>query len=71
MSLPFERLRTLLKNFGRLRAEGWDLPATALIIVILLAGVLSKMNEAGWAVLTMVVLCLLLVTFRRGPRTPQ
>ena len=39
-----------------------------LIIAILLTGILSKLNEAGWAIVTVVLLCVLLGGLPRRPR---
>jgi hypothetical protein len=39
-----------------------------LIIAILLTGILSKLNEAGWAIVTVVLLCVLLAGLHRRPR---
>jgi hypothetical protein len=39
-----------------------------LIIAILLTGILSKLNEAGWAIVTVVLLCVLLAGLPRRPR---
>ena len=42
-----------------------------LIIAILLTGILSKLNEAGWAIVTVLVLCLLLAGLHQRPRVPS
>lgn len=39
-----------------------------LIIAILLTGILSKLNEAFWAIVTVVILCVLLAGLHRRPR---
>ena len=48
-------------------ARRWDLSAVLLIIAILLTGILSKLNEAGWAIVTIVILCGLLAGLHRRP----
>jgi hypothetical protein len=39
-----------------------------LVVTILLTGILSKLNEAGWAIVTVVLLCILLAGLHRRPR---
>jgi hypothetical protein len=39
-----------------------------LIIAILLTGILSKLNEAFWAIVAVVLLCVLLIGLHRRPR---
>jgi hypothetical protein len=39
-----------------------------LIIAIILTGILTKLNEAGWAVVTVILLCILLAGLPRRPR---
>jgi hypothetical protein len=39
-----------------------------LILAIVLTGILSKSNEAFWAIVTLVLLCILLVGLHRRPR---
>lgn len=39
-----------------------------LIIAILLTGILSKLNESFWAIVTVVILCGLLAGLHRRPR---
>ena len=39
-----------------------------LISAILLTGILSKLNEASWAMVTVVIVCLLLAGLHRRPR---
>jgi len=43
------------------------LGAALVIIGILLTGILSKLNEAGWAIVTVTVLCCLLAGLHRRP----
>jgi hypothetical protein len=56
------------RKFSRDWAQRWDLGAVLLIIAILLTGILSKLNEAGWAIVTVLVLCLLLAGLHQRPR---
>ncbi|HLG83404.1 MAG TPA: hypothetical protein VKY22_20495 [Bradyrhizobium sp.] len=39
-----------------------------LIIAVLLTGILSKLNHAWWAIVTVVALCFLLIGLHRRPR---
>jgi hypothetical protein len=62
----------LWRKFSRDWALRWDfgdLGAVLLIIGFLLTGILSKLNEAGWAIVTIIVLCCLLAGLHRhlGP----
>jgi hypothetical protein len=56
------------QKFGREWARRWDLGAVLLILAILLTGILSKLNEAFWALVTAVMLCILLVGLHRRSR---
>jgi len=56
------------RKLGRDWATRWDLGAVLLIIAILLTGILSKLNEAFWAIVTLVLLCALLVGLHRRSR---
>jgi hypothetical protein len=49
-------------------ARRWDLGAVLLIGAILVTGILSKLNEAGWAIVTVVLVCVLLIGLHRRPR---
>ena len=64
-------LKGLWRKFSRNPARRWDfgdLGAVLLIIAMLLTGILSKLNEAGWAIVTVLVLCLLLAGLHQRPR---
>ena len=64
-------LKALWRKFSRDFTRRWgfgDLGAALLIIGILLTGILSKLNEAGWAIVSVIVLCCLLAGLHRRPR---
>lgn len=70
MALKELALKEHWRKFSRDWARRWDfgnLAAVLLIIAILLTGTLSKLNEAGWAIVTVVVLCCLLAGPHRWP----
>ena len=50
-------------KFTRSWAQRWDLGALLLILAILLTGILTKLNEAWWAILTVLGLCVLLAGY--------
>jgi len=52
------------KKFVDNRVEPWDLRAAVLVAVMLIAGFLIKLDEAWWAVVAAVVLCLGAVAVR-------
>jgi hypothetical protein len=62
------RLKGHWRKLGRDWARRWDLGATLLITAILLTGILSKLDEAYWAVVTAVLVCVLLAGLHRRPR---
>jgi hypothetical protein len=59
--------RKLSRDWARRWDPRWDLGAVLLISAILLTGILSKLNEASWAIVTVVILCLLLAGLHRRP----
>jgi hypothetical protein len=63
-------LKGLWRKFSRDWTRRWDFGdgAALLIIGILLTGVLSKLNEAGWAIVSVIVLRFLLAGLHRRPR---
>jgi hypothetical protein len=63
-----ERWRKFSRDLARRWNPRWDLGAVLLIIAILLTGILSKLNEAFWAIVTVVILCVLLAGLHRRPR---
>jgi hypothetical protein len=46
------------KRFVDSHVEPWDLRALVLVVVMLIAGFLIKLDEAWWAIAAAVVLCL-------------
>jgi hypothetical protein len=56
------------RRIGRDWARRWDLRAVLLIVAILLTGILSKLNEALWAIVTVLALCVLLAGLHRRAR---
>jgi hypothetical protein len=67
----FERgivLKGHWRKLSRDWAQRWDLGALLLILAILLTGILSKLDEAFWAVVIVAILCLLLVAWHHRPR---
>jgi TRAP-type C4-dicarboxylate transport system permease large subunit len=60
--------RKLSRDWARRWDARWDLGAVLLICAILLTGILSKLNEASWAMVTVVIVCLLLAGLHRRPR---
>ena len=59
--------RKLNRDWARRWDQRSDLGAVLLICAILLTGILSKLNEASWAIVTVVILCLLLAGLHRRP----
>ncbi len=56
------------RKVGRDWATRFDLGAVLLVIAILVTGILSKLNEAFWAMVTVVLLCILLAGLHRRSR---
>jgi len=61
-------LREHWQKIGRDWARRSDIGPVLLIIAILLTGILSKLDEAFWALVAAVLVCILLAGLHRRPR---